>query len=396
MHVDYSPEQKALQADLRAYFEEVLPDDARGGLRSMEGGGTYRSVIRRMGADGWLGIGWPVEYGGKGRSMLEQLVFLEEVRRAGAPFPFVTLNTVGPALMAHGSEAQKRAFLPGILAGETHFAIGYSEPGAGTDLAALETRAERDGDDWVVNGTKIFTSGANDAEYVWLAVRTDPELTKHRGISILIADTSDPGFSFTPIHTVGGGATTMTYYDNVRVPGDRLVGGLNGGWRLITTQLNHERIGLAAFGSVALHLFDGVVAWARETHGAGGRPPMELPWVQSTLAEAHALLEGMKVLNWRIACELQQGRLEPAHASAVKVFGTECLIDVYQRFHDVLGSSGALREGSAGAALAGRIEFEYRGCQINTFGGGVNEIQREIVSMLGLGMPRVPRRETLR
>ena len=391
MHVDYTPEQNALRRELRAYFARLVTPEVRERIRALEGGETHRALIRQMGEDGWLGIGWPRVWGGQGRSMLEQLVFFEEVRRAGAPFPFVTLSTVGPALMTHGSEEQKAAFLPGILRGETHFAIGYTEPDAGTDLAALKTSAVRDGDAYVVNGTKIFTSGANDADYIWLAARSDPAAPRHKGISILILDTKLPGFSWSPIHTMGGGATTMTYYENVRVPVSLRVGPEDGGWTLITHQLNHERIGLAAMGGATLEIFDQVLRFVRETPGDDGRPLAEQPWVQIALAEAHARLEAMKVLNWRVAWELEQGRLDPAHASAVKVYGSECQIEVYRLLLDVVGACGALRSGSPGAALQGRLESEARGSQINTFGGGVNEIQREIVSMLGLGMPRVPR-----
>ncbi len=391
MHVDYTPSQKALRSELRAYFAKLLPPEVRAQIRTLEGGALHRRLIRQMGTDGWLGVGWPREWGGQGRTGIEQQIWFEEARRAGAPLPFVTLNTVGPALMAYGSEAQKRRFLPGILAGELHFAIGYTEPGAGTDLASLETRAARDGDDFVVNGTKIFTSGADDADYVWLACRTDPTSEKHKGVSILIVDTKLPGFSATPIHTVGGGHTTMTYYEDVRVPADLLVGELHGGWKLITLQLNHERIGLAAFGAAALQRFDEVLAWARATPGETGEPVARRAWVQIALAEAWARLEALKVLNWRIAWELEQGRLDPAHASAAKVYSSETLIEVYRLLLDVLGEAGTLTADSPGAVLRGQLEVDWRACQINTFGGGVNEIQREIVAMLGLGMPRAPR-----
>jgi alkylation response protein AidB-like acyl-CoA dehydrogenase len=357
----------------------------------MEGGPTHRRIVRQIGADGWLGVGWPKEYGGQGRTGIEQQIWFEETRRAGAPLPFVTINTVGPALIARGSEEQKKRFLPGILAGEIHFAIGYTEPEAGTDLASLTTTAERDGDHYVVNGTKSFTSGANDADYIWLACRTDPDARKHKGISILIVDTGLPGFSWSPIHTVGGGTTTMTYYDDVRVPAEMLVGEENAGWKLITLQLNHERIGLAAFASAALRIFEEVVAWARENEDEEGRPVAEKPWVQMALGEAYALLDALKVMNWRMGWELEQGRLDPAHASAVKVYATEAVIEVYRLLLDVLGVVGTLRAGSPGAVIAGQIEHESRGCQINTFGGGVNEIQREIVAMLGLRLPRAPR-----
>jgi alkylation response protein AidB-like acyl-CoA dehydrogenase len=391
MHVDYTPDQKALRGQLRDYFAKRIPPDVRARLRGEEGGALQRAIIRQMGADGWLGVGWPVEWGGQGRTGVEQQIWFEEARRAGAPIPFVTLNTVGPALIARGSEAQKRRFLPGILAGEIQFAIGYSEPGAGTDLASLETRAVRDGDHFVVNGTKIFTSGADQADYVWLACRTDPAARKHEGISILIVDTKLPGFSATPIHTVGGGHTTMTYYRDVRVPVDLLVGELHGGWKLVTLQLNHERIGLAAFGAAAQQRFDEVLAWARETPDETGEPVARRPWVQLALAEAFARIEALKVLNWRVGWELEQGRLDPARASAAKVYSSETVIEVVRLLLDVVGEAGVLRADSPGAVLRGELEIDARACQIQTFGGGVNEIQREIVAMLALGMPRAPR-----
>ena len=391
MHVDHTPTQKALRAELRGYFARLIPPEVRSQLRALETGPLQRRLIRQMGADGWLGVGWPREWGGQGRTAIEQQIWFEEARRAGAPLPFVTLNTVGPALIARGSEAQKRRFLPGILRGEIHFAIGYTEPGAGTDLASLATSAVRDGDDYVVNGTKIFTSGADGADYIWLACRTDPAAEKHKGISILIVDTKLPGFSATPIHTLGGGHTTMTYYENVRVPAEMLVGEPGGGWKLITLQLNHERIGLAAFGASAAQRFDEVLAWARATRDESGEPVASRPWVQTALAEAWARLEAQKVWNWRIAWDLEQGRLEPARASAAKVYSSETLIEVYRLLVDVLGEAGVLHADAPGAVLRGQLEVDWRGCQINTFGGGVNEIQREIVAMLGLGLPRAPR-----
>jgi alkylation response protein AidB-like acyl-CoA dehydrogenase len=391
MYLDYTPEQKTLRDELRAYFAVLMTPERRAGLRGMEGGATYREVIREMGADGWLGVGWPREYGGQGRTALEQFIFFDEVRRAGAPFPFVTLSTVGPVLMALGSAEQKAEYLPRILAGEIHFAIGYSEPEAGTDLASLQTEAVKDGDHYLVSGTKIFTSGANDADYIWLAARTSREGKKHHGITIFILDTRDPGFSASLIHTLGTGATCMSYYDRCRVPASNIVGGLNGGWRLITSQLNHERVGLAAFGALAIKHLDDVVYWARTTPGPDGSPVAAHPWVQISLGEAVARLEAMKLMNWRMAWEIEQGEVDPAHASAVKVYGTEAVIEAYRLMLDVVGAAGSLRAGSPGAVLQGELELNYRACQINTFGGGVNEIQREIVSMAGLRMPRVPR-----
>jgi alkylation response protein AidB-like acyl-CoA dehydrogenase len=392
MFLDYTPEQRTLRKELRAYFAELLPDDARAQLgHAGEGSAAFRTIVRKMGSDGWLGLGWPKEYGGQGRPAIDQFILFDEVQRAGAPFPFVTINTVGPTIMRFGSEEQKQRFLPGILSGEINFAIGYTEPEAGTDLASLRTRAVLDGDEYVVSGNKVFTSGANQADYVWLAVRTDPDAPKHKGISMLLVPTSSPGFSWSPIVTVGDVVTTATYYDDVRVPVANRVGKENEGWRMITTQLNHERVGLAALGGLTHRLWDDTVAWAAETDAGDGTKMVDLPWVQMDLARTHARLEAMKLLNWRMAAAAGDGTLQPADSSAVKVYGTECLIDVYRTLLGILGPVGYLKAGSPGAVLRGQIERAARAAQINTFGGGVNDVQREIVASAGLGMTRQAR-----
>src|SRR5438046_1101850 len=237
MYLDYTDEQRALREELREYFDRLLTPEVRAEVgHPGEGNPQFRTIVRQMGADGWLGIGWPVEYGGQGRSVLDQFIFFDEVQRANAPFPFVTVNTVGPAIMANGTEEQKQRYLPGILSGEVNFAIGYTEPEAGTDLASLRTRAVRakspDGkDEYVINGNKVFTSGANQADFVWLACRTDPDAPKHKGISIIVVPTASAGFKCTPIVTVGGNTTTATYYDDVRVPKGNVVGDINAGWQ---------------------------------------------------------------------------------------------------------------------------------------------------------------------
>jgi alkylation response protein AidB-like acyl-CoA dehydrogenase len=391
MHLEYTPEQETLRAELRSYFAKLMTPAVRAKTRGLEGGDAYKQVIRQMGKDGWLGIGWPEEYGGQGKTATEQQIFVEEARRAGAPIPFVTLNTVGPALMQHGSKEHKAQYLPGIVTGEIHFAIGYSEPEAGTDLASLKTEAVLDGDHYVVNGTKSFTSGAADADYVWLACRTDPDVPKHKGITILIVPTSSPGFTSSPIGVISGGETFMTYYENVRVPVENVVGRENGGWTLITTQLNHERIGLSAFSSFGVYLLERAVEWARETIGPNDEPIASQEWVQANLAEAWALGEALRLMNARMGWELEAGRLAPADASVVKVYGTECLIEIYRLLIEVVGPAATLQGDPTAEDLAARLEVEYRACTINTFGGGVNEIQREIVAMLGLGLPRAAR-----
>ena len=389
MFLEESPDQRQLRADLRRYYADLLTEEVRAGLAGAgEGGDAWREVVRRIGKDGWLGVGWPAEFGGQGRPATDQFIFFDETRRAGAPFPFVTINTVGPTIMRYGTEEQKSFFLPKILSGELNFAIGYTEPEAGTDLASLRTRAVRDGDEYVVNGAKIFTSGADMADYIWLAVRTDPDAPKHKGISILCVPTSSPGFSCSIINTVGGQTTTQTFYDDVRVPVANRVGAENEGWRMITTQLNHERVGLAAWSGLSISLYEDVVRWAARERIDDGRTVIDLAWVQMDLAKCQAELEAMWLLNWRMAVHVADGELTAAESSSIKVFGTERTLDVFRLLAGIIGAAGYLTPGSPGALLRGRIEASGRQAQINTFGGGVNEVQREIVATAGLGMKR--------
>jgi alkylation response protein AidB-like acyl-CoA dehydrogenase len=383
MHLELTEEQQALQKELREYFANLITPDLN--LRvddEEEMGPTWKAIVRQMGKDGWLGIGWPKEFGGQGRGPIDQLIFYEEAGRAGAPIPLVTINTVGPTIAQYGTPKQKDFFLPKILAGEIQFAIGYSEPEAGTDLASLRTRAERHGDEYIVNGQKVFTTGGHAADFVWLACRTDPDAPKHKGISILIVDTTDPGYSSTPIHTVAGGFTNATYYRDVRVPVDMLVGEENGGWRMITTQLNFERVALGPAGRI-FRLLNAVTEWAR-ANGA-----IEEEWVRLTLARVRAKAEACSLMNWKIAASQQHGNLNAADASALKVFGTELRIEANGLLMEIVGSTVA--KGQPQAPLDGLLDVGYRGSIVGTFGGGVNEVQREIIGAAGLGMPRVPR-----
>ncbi len=261
-NLELTEEQRRLKAELRDYFTGLADHDEHRDMMVDRHGPTYQKTIRQMGSDGWMGVGWPKEYGGHGLGEIEQTIFANEAQRADVHLPAVTLQTVGPTLIRYGTEKQKDLFLKRILAGDVHFAIGYSEPDAGTDLASLRTTARRDGDHYVVNGQKMWTTGGHQADYVWLAVRTDPDAPKHQGISILIVDTSDPGYSWTPIITADGSHhVNATYFNDVRVPVDMLVGEENQGWKLITTQLNHERVMLGPAGRLE-GLRDRVAAWA--------------------------------------------------------------------------------------------------------------------------------------
>lgn len=383
MRLAFTPEQEELATELRAYFA-ALKDSVE---NEDTDEATYTRYVRRLGTDGWLGIGWPEEYGGQARGPIDQMIFVEESHWAGVPLPLLTLNSVGPTLMALGTQEQKRDFLPRILAGDMHFAIGYTEPTAGTDLASLKTRAVRDGDEYVVNGQKVFTSAIEHADYVWLAVRTDPDLPKHKGLSVLLVPTDTPGFSWTPLRTMAGEFTSSTFYEDLRVPAANLVGEENQGWKLITNQLNHERVAICPASGI-LRSISEVREWAQQTQLADGRRAIDQEWVRTTLARAHARTDVLKLMNWRIASDRALG---PAAASATKVFGTELSLEVYRALMEIVGQTASLPEGSIGAVLAGRLERNYRAQTIFTFGGGANEVQRDIIAMVGLGMPRAPR-----
>lgn len=388
MQIDFTDEQKALRKELRDYFTALMTPALEAEVSVGEGGGPlFREAMRKLGADGWLGIGWPKEYGGQGRSTLEQYIFAEEAQRSGFPLPFLTISTVGPTIQEYGSDEQKKEFLPRILRGEILFSIGYSEANAGTDLAALQTKAERDGDDWVINGQKLWTSLADHADYVWLAARTDQEAEKHAGISTFIVPTDAEGYSCTPIGTIGSIRTNATYYDNVRVPSGSLVGGEGGGWKLITNQLNYERVSLMSSGTLE-RLMNETIEYARNTDSGRGGRVIDEPWVQSNLARVEAKLEVLKLLNWRQAWNVQNQTFDYAEASTVKVYGSELFIEAYGLLIEVAGQGGYLKRGTHGHVVRGRLERMYRSMLILTFGGGTNEIQRDIIAIAGLGMPR--------
>ncbi|MGV0626220.1 acyl-CoA dehydrogenase [Mycolicibacter minnesotensis] len=390
MQISYTPAQEELRNELRSYFTTLMTPERREALSSTQGeygtGNVYRETVAQMGRDGWLTLSWPKEYGGQARSPMEQLIFTDEAAIAGAPVPFLTINSVAPTIMAFGTEEQKKFFLPKIAAGDLHFAIGYSEPGAGTDLASLRTTAVRDGDDYVINGQKMWTSLIAYADYVWLAARTNPEAKKHRGISMLIVPTTAEGFSWTPVHTMAGPDTSATYYQDVRVPVTALVGEENAGWKLVTNQLNHERVALVSAQPIFVALEE-VREWAQNTKDAQGNRIIDSQWVQLNLARVLAKAEVLKLINWELA-SADKAAPSPADASAAKVFGTELATEAYRLLMEVLGTAATVRQDSPGALLRGRVERMHRACLILTFGGGTNEVQRDIISMVALGLPR--------
>ena len=386
MHIAYTDEQESLRAELAAYYDALLTPDLREALHEECGcGPVTRATVKQMAQDGWLGIGWPVEYGGRGRPQIEQFIFYDESMRSGAPVPMLTINTVGPTIMQFGTDEQKQFFLPKILAGDLHFSIGYSEPEAGTDLASLRCRADLDGDEYVINGQKMWTSLASDADYCWLAVRTDQDAPKHKGISMIIVDLKNtPGITVEPLNLLSSHDINAVYYDNARVPAANVVGGLNKGWGLITNQLNHERVTLCSSGLLE-QSYQETVAFAASQSGERGGRLIDDEWVQLNLARVRAGLDFLRLINWKVASSSQ---LDIGDASTIKIFGTEFYLESFRLLMEIIGPRAYLARNSAAEALHGRMEMNFRSLLILTFGGGTNEIQRDLIAMFGLGLPR--------
>jgi hypothetical protein len=398
-----TPEQEQFEREFNDYLDKHLTPELRAESskfmnmnkdtdpgkfgRGEYGGPKSKAFIRQMGADGWLGVGWPKEYGGQGRSLMEQHIFYETIWARRAPFPVLTLNSVAPTIMQFGSAEQKKELLPRILRGELEVAIGYTEPDAGTDLASLKTSAVRDGDDYVINGNKVFTSIAHIADYLWLAARTDPDPEKkHKGVSLFIVSVDTPGISIEPIYTMGGHRTNSIYLKNARVPASCLVGEENGGWRLIVAQLERERFSLVPTSPMTVRI-EGTIKWAKETR-IDGRLVIDQPGVRERLAELLADTAILKLLNYQVIENIAKGKLVWAESSAVKVFGSELNIRINNTLLDITGLYGQLRRGDERAPLDGLVGIHFLDDLIFVFGGGANEIQRDIIATVGLGLPR--------
>jgi alkylation response protein AidB-like acyl-CoA dehydrogenase len=388
VYIGLTEEQEQLRQELRSYYAKLLTPEVEEALSHSQGvGDAMKRVVRQMGEDGWLGVGWPKEWGGRGMTAIEQFIWFDESMRAGAPVPMLTINTVGPTIRQFGTEEQREIFVPRILRGEIHFCIGYTEPGAGTDLASLRTTAVRDGDEYVVNGQKIFTSLAGGADYIWLAARTDPDAKKHKGISMFVVPMDTPGLSIQPMSLLSEHDINQTFFDDMRIPASCLVGKENEGWGLITNQLNHERVTLCSSGAVERALSD-IQQWAQETKLADGRRVIDQEWVRINLARIRSRLEFLRLMNWKVAWTATQGHLDVADASSIKVFGTEFYLEAYRLMMEIIGERSYLKDGTPDSVLHSRLERMYRSMLILTFGGGTNEIQRDLIAMFGLGFPR--------
>ena len=381
-------EVEAFRQEVREFIFKEWPEDRRRGAYaySEETYSQEREFRRKLGEKGWLALSWPVEYGGSGRPFWEQFVFYQEMSYHGAPAGGTGVNLVGPVIMRVGTDDQKARFLPRIAQGDIDLALGYTEPDSGTDLASLQTRAVRDGDDYVINGTKRFTSAAHRAEYVWLATRTDPDAPKHRGISMFLVDLKSPGITIRPLWTMGDGRTNEMYLDNVRVPRENLIGEENRGWYYAAAALDFERISVFPVASLR-STFDKLVDYIR-TASFDGHRLKDDPDVRRKIARISTELEVAQMLSLRAAWIVSQGMIPNYEASMLKVFGTELQQRMTHAATLILGLYGQLQDGSPDAVLEGRFERAYRAAVMPTFGAGSNEIQRNIIATRGMGLPR--------
>ena len=390
MKIELTKNQQKLKDELKEYFSALLNKELLSEMSDpqfFEGGGPeFKKALKIMGQDGWIGLSWPKEFGGKEFTPIEQYIFVEEIMRTGFPFPFLTTESVGPMIAQYGSDWAKETITKSILRGETIFAIGYSEPNAGTDLASLKTQALPDKEGFKINGQKIWTSLANYADYIWLAARTNNEVKKHKGISMFIVPTDDDGFSYTPIQTLGDVTTNMTYYDDIYVSKDNLVGELNSGWNLITSQLNLERLALVNHGPVD-ELYHQLLSLAKSTKVDSINVLSDIDWVKSNFAKIYSGLETLKLICWKQVWGMENNVLSMTDASLAKIYGSEYFIEAYRMMMEIFGELSIIRDDSL-SILNSRLERMYRTASILTFGGGTNEVQRDIISMAGLLMPR--------
>ena len=386
MDFSLSPEQEAFEKEIRRFVDQNLSPQLRAEVEREQYsiGPLGKQFLKLMGRQGWLGIGWPREYGGQGRGAIEQWLFLEEMAAENLPTGALTLSSAGPTLMRVGSEQLKSEYLPKILSGEVEFAIGYTEPNAGSDLASLQTQAVREGDSYLINGRKIYTSAAHHSTHIWLLARTDPNAPKHQGISILILPIDAPGVTIHPLYTMGSERSNEVFFQDVRVPAGNLVGEENKGWYYVSMALDFERL---MPHRRTRRFLDNLIDYAKNTV-VDGQPLSKNPCVRTTLARLAVDLEVARLFSLRSAWMIERGQVPNAEASILKVWITELNERIARAAQDIMGPYATLRETDPLAPAEGRLEKLYRGFPMHKFAGGTNQVMRNIIAQRGLGMPR--------
>jgi alkylation response protein AidB-like acyl-CoA dehydrogenase len=388
-----TPEEAAFRTQVRSFIKEKLPASLKGvsGFEEPDDAATQTALKEWRGAvgkQGWIAPHWPKEYGGAGMTVTEQFVYNEEMANARAPMLGGSgVGMLGPVLIRYGTEEQQKEHLPRITSGEVTWCQGYSEPGSGSDLASLQTRAIRDGDDFVINGSKIWTSGAHRAEWMFMLARTDPDAPKHRGISMLLLDMKSPGISVQPLITMGGDHVfNQEYFDNVRVPARNIVGEENRGWYVGAALLDFERSNIAgAIGHA--HFVNDIIQMAKTIPASTG-VAMRMKRVRNELADRAVEAEVAKLISYRLISIQKRGGVPNYEASMNKNYGAELGQRIASTGMHLLGMLGTLHHNSPLAPLAGRINHAYLSTVASTIAAGTSEVNRNVIATRGLGLPR--------
>ena len=390
MEFKFTAEDEAFRSELRTFMKTELPD-------SWEGAGRYPEeddwdlniVIRqKMAEKGWLTMHWPEEYGGQNASPVKSAIYNEEIAYMRAPGRDIFgVRMLGPTLMIHGSEEQKKTHLPSVAKGEIQWCQGYSEPESGSDLASLSTRAGREGDEFVINGGKVWTTMAHRSDWIMLLTRTDPDAPKHRGISFVLVDMKSPGVTVRPIINMAGGHEfNQVPFDAVRVPRANVVGDEDRGWYVAVTLLDFERSGID-YSASARRMLDDIREFATETKRKG-QPLIEIPWVRTLMADRYIDCEVARLMAYNVAYMQSQDLIPTKEASMSKVFGSETVQRVTEASLDILGQFGTLIRDDKWAPLKGRVQEHWMNAFAGTIAAGTSEVQRNIIAGRGLGLPR--------
>lgn len=390
MNFGYTPENEEFRREVRQFIAENVTPELRLELhdrRESGPGPLMGELLYKLGAKGWIGMSWPKEYGGQGADRINQYVFEEEFIREGLPLVMNNILEQAPVIMAVGTEEQKKYFISGLIKGEIHFALGYTEPSAGTDLASLRTTAVEDGDEFVINGQKVFTSNAHWASHIYMMARTDPNVPKHKGISLFVFPLNTPGITVRPLWTLGGGRTNEVFFDDVRVPQTALLGEKNQGWYVGSMGLNLGRVGAGRYLGY-VRAFEDIVSFVRE-HTTEWRPIAEDPAVQDSLAEMYCDAQMARMFTLRSLSLSRRGILNPPYEnSSEKVWGPEFGIRSSELTAQILGPYGQLWEGSEFTPENGEFARHFVGAMVATFAHGGVEVMRDAIARRGLGLPR--------
>jgi alkylation response protein AidB-like acyl-CoA dehydrogenase len=393
MDFEFSDEAKAFSEEVEKFLDEhATPDVAdvcRENMAQIVDTPERRGFMRKLSAKGWLGMTWPREYGGQEKSGLYEYILNEALARRGAPQIGKGVGIIGKTLIRHGSEKLKREFLPQIIAGQVEFAVGYSEPQAGSDAANMQLKAVHDDErgGWVLSGQKIWTTSAHFADWYWVGARTDPEAPKHHGISLFLVPMDHPGLEIRATWTIGDERTNEVFFDDVFVPDDYLVGELGKGFQYVSEALDLERFTMFTISPIEQKLEE-VIEYVKG-EARDGEPLREDPVVRQRIARLATEMEVARALGLRfVATSLRGGKPPTNEASQYKLFATQLSQRVSNAALDIAGAGGQLRVRTAGAPMRGRPELSYRYSVIDTIGGGASEIQKNIIARRKLGLPK--------